>query len=213
MSAFHGDTQMQAIVDMMIVRHRFAAAVETGSFHGDTAAFLSQRVPHVTTIEVREDHHEITQERFIKTRHVHCVLGDGGEVLGEHVRNALALGHQPVLVFLDSHWQDKWPLKDELAALADIRKQWPGRLCVIVDDLRVPGCPNFQGCDGGGGTPGHETYGPKTFEGGHPADITGFPELRDWPELWWPCYPDVTAGYAIVSDIALNMHGLPVVRD
>jgi len=142
---------------------------------------------------------------------VTAVRGDSADVLAPVLAKAIRQG--PTLVALDAHWQNAWPLHKELAICADARKAYPGRLIVVVDDLRVPGFPNFQGCDGGGGSVGHPTYGPKSVEGGEAADITAFPELREWPQLWWPGYAGVCAGYAIVSDMELDMSGLTMWRD
>ncbi len=215
MAALHGDEHLQSIVDALISRHGVGAALETGTFKGDTTAWLAKRVKYVETVEAREDNHRHAINRLLSFANASVLLGNAADELPGMLRRAGVCTDQRILLFSDAHWQDYWPLKDELRACREWANANPGRLIVVVDDLRVPGHPNFQGCDGGGGSVGDPTYGPKTFAGGASADIDGFPELREWPQLWWPGYraAEPVAGYAIVSDVELDLDGLPVWRD
>lgn len=45
---------------------------------------------------------------------------------------------EPCFFYLDAHWGEYWPLRDELARIMPLRK-W----VVVIDDFQVPGQPNF----------------------------------------------------------------------
>jgi len=50
MAALHGDKNLQDTVAALLDRHGIQSAVETGTFRGDTAVWLGQRVASVVTI-------------------------------------------------------------------------------------------------------------------------------------------------------------------
>jgi hypothetical protein len=60
-----------------------------------------------------------------------------------------ALSGKRVLFYLDAHWHDYWPLRDELRAIAGIDGPRP---VVVIHDVQVPGRPHL-GFDAYHGTP------------------------------------------------------------
>jgi hypothetical protein len=57
------------------------------------------------------------------------------------------------LFYLDAHWYDYWPLQDEVKTISKL-----SQFVILADDFKVPGKPQFENDNGGGGTPGvHRT--------------------------------------------------------
>jgi hypothetical protein len=123
----------QLLVDLRF-RLGLTRAVETGTFRGDSAAWLASLFPEVVTIELSPELAAAAAERFASAPQVRVVQGESGSEL-----RAFADPSVPTLYFLDAHWslgptvgrEIDCPIRDELAALEAGVNQ---RDCVIVDD-------------------------------------------------------------------------------
>jgi len=65
-------------------------------------------------------------------RRITLILGNSPQVIGEIIEEL----PEPILLFLDAHWADYWPLLDELKAI----RARPNSL-IVIDDFKVPGKP------------------------------------------------------------------------
>ena len=123
------------------------ACVETGTFRGDSAVFFAAVFREVHSIELSEKYHRLAAERLRRFPHVHCHLGDSGEVLPR----LLSRLEGALLVFLDAHWAggdtafgaEEVPLLRELRSLAQRRQ--PD--IVVIDDIRLLGREGETGSD------------------------------------------------------------------
>jgi hypothetical protein len=115
-------------------------AVETGTYRGDTTAFLASHLREVHTIEVMPALADLARERFRKTPAVTVWKGDSPEVL----RELLPTLKGPVLFYLDGHDSGgitgkgfkACPVKEELEVIYGL---CPGKFRVIIDDARLFG--------------------------------------------------------------------------
>lgn len=112
-------------------RHGFTCAVETGTFEGDTTVGLARLIPKVLTIEIDQSMHEQVQPRFACYPNITSLLGNSPDVLA-HVLPQLSY---PLFAYLDAHWEDYWPLRDELELLLAVKKP----KLIMIHDFRVPG--------------------------------------------------------------------------
>lgn len=133
------------VVDALLTRLPFGFLVETGTFVGNTTAYLAG---HAARLGARLDSCD-TNEFFLNFAAgrlrdqpgVHLHLQESGEMLpalSETIGDALAF------VYLDAHYFDAAfdedvPIKRELAVVG----AWP-RAVVLIDDFRVPGDPSFE---------------------------------------------------------------------
>jgi hypothetical protein len=74
--------------------------IETGTFHGGTTQWASERFEHVTTIELSEAYHSAAKARFRDCPSVRVLQGSSAVVLSEVVP-ALA---GSAIFWLDAHW-------------------------------------------------------------------------------------------------------------
>jgi predicted O-methyltransferase YrrM len=107
-------------------------AVETGTYHGVTTLFLANHFEKVHTIEIMELNYKISQNRLSQSPNVHLIHGSSDHIL-QYLLPTLSKGM--VLFYLDAHWQDYWPLLDELAVIAQHVKD---RCIIVIDDFCVP---------------------------------------------------------------------------
>ncbi|HUC49604.1 MAG TPA: hypothetical protein VMA30_09490 [Xanthobacteraceae bacterium] len=120
--------------------HGLGLVVETGTFLGDTAAFLSRRGYDVITVELDPKLAALARLRFARNRHVHLIEGDSGTRLPAVVGQ---LTH-PALFYLDAHYSGpgtgKGDVETPIAAEIDlILQRAPAGSVVAIDDARCFG--------------------------------------------------------------------------
>ena len=130
-SAFNEDHYVQDRVKVLVKKYGVLCAVETGTYHGATTAFLSSLVPTVYTIESREDYLNVAKKGWGGIHNIVPILGDSAVELKSLLERGIA---SPALFFLDAHW-GKNPLRDELTAIAE---HAPNSI-VLIHDFQVPG--------------------------------------------------------------------------
>jgi len=138
LTPFNGDSFLHGEVGRLIGRWGVEVAVETGTHAGHTAVALSLLCERVVTIEIDPRRAEAAKALFESVGRsdvVDLIRGSSEQVL-DALR--VELGGRRALFYLDAHWQDYWPLHDELRAIARIEGPRP---VVVIHDFQVPGRP------------------------------------------------------------------------
>jgi hypothetical protein len=120
--------------------------VETGTYRGDTAEFFAQTGLPVYTAELSPRLTGFCRARLWRRKNVRVYQGDCRSFL-----NALAadpaVPKKDVFFYLDAHWYDDLPLRDEVAT---IFRHWADPV-VMIDDFQVPDDPGYRYDDYGEG--------------------------------------------------------------
>jgi hypothetical protein len=133
--------------------HQLRVAIETGTFLGDTTAFLADRCDRVITIELDPWLASRARERFRDRPNVTVLEGDSGELL----EGVLAAVYEPALFWLDGHFsgmhegvqtargKTDTPLHSELETIV----AWPQAPAssILIDDARMLGLPDYPTLD------------------------------------------------------------------
>ncbi len=133
--------------------HRLQVAIETGTFLGDTTAFLADRCHSVITMELDPGLAARARERFHDREEVTVLEGDSGELL----KGVLAGVDEPALFWLDGHFsgvhegvqtargEADTPLRSELETIV----AWPyaPASAILIDDARMFGLPDYPTLD------------------------------------------------------------------
>jgi predicted O-methyltransferase YrrM len=129
-SAFNGDTFIQARVLELQVRFGLKTAIETGTYHGETAGWLANHFDYCYTIE--NSTVNITTAMAGKDwPNLAFIKGNSPQAL-----KALAARiSDRAFVYLDAHWHNYWPLLDELKALTAFALP----PVIAIHDFEVPG--------------------------------------------------------------------------
>jgi hypothetical protein len=124
--------------------------IETGTYLGETTAFLSAHAARVISIEIEPRLHALAVERFRDQPHVEIMLGDALEVVPGLVGGL----DEPCLLWLDGHASGGITGTGALQEPAEqilhrIGAQQPPRgMTIVVDDLRMfgsdPGVPTLE---------------------------------------------------------------------
>ena len=139
--AFNNDIYVQYEIARIISKYNIKTFIETGTFKGNTTFFMADYVEKVISIEANKPFYDDVNSRNTK-QNVDLKFGNSGELL-ENV-----LQEQPkdnILFYLDAHWYNYWPLKDELLIIAKYKKN---NCIIVIDDFQVPDRSDIQydGC-------------------------------------------------------------------
>jgi hypothetical protein len=134
--AFNQDTFVQAEFKKLQNEFKLKIAIETGTCLGYTSEFLSTFFKEVRTIEIMEDYLKIAKaNRLDALKNVKCTLGSSSDKMDELLKGC----GDDTMVFLDAHWQNHCPLKDELQAIARLGIE----PCIAIHDFQVPNQPTL----------------------------------------------------------------------
>ena len=111
--------------------------IETGTYHGDTAAWASSHFENIITIEYSKHLYDETLAKYRGLQNIRFIFGDSRAQLKEIVREV----SHPAIFWLDSHWSgsntygqnDECPLIEEILAI--VTSKWAH--FVFIDDARL----------------------------------------------------------------------------
>lgn len=111
---FGFDVHTALLFEELVVAYRPTAIVETGCFLGDTTAYLAAAYSDtpIFTCDINAGAAKFTASRLRRNNHVtvkHCD--------SPHLVTEVSEQHSRVIFFLDAHWDERWPLADELSAI------------------------------------------------------------------------------------------------
>ena len=130
------DTFAQQEFERLQKEFNLTNAIETGTCLGYTTELLAKIYKEVRTVEISEKYLEIAKaNRLNKYQNVKTTLGDSSGALSELLKGF----DDSTFIFLDAHWGNHCPLKQELAciALAGIKP------VIAIHDFVVPGHPEL----------------------------------------------------------------------
>jgi hypothetical protein len=136
---FNGQRHRKRIFGEIMSALAFDAMVETGTWLGDTTAYMAQtaRVP-VHSCEVSPRFHALAQKRLVDVAGVHLELSDSRRFLQTLAQGGLA--GKRIFFYLDAHWYDDHPLNEEIQIIVD---HW-SRFVIMIDDFSVPDDPGYD---------------------------------------------------------------------
>jgi hypothetical protein len=144
---FNGQAFRQRLVAELCARVAFAAVVETGTYRGSTTAYLRRvtRLP-VHSFEVTLRDHGFARARLWRAHGVHLHWGDSRTGITALAASS-ARPDGSVFFYLDAHWGNDVPLREEVALAF---RHWD-QAVVLIDDFAVPDDPGYGFDDAGQG--------------------------------------------------------------
>ena len=93
--------------------------------------------PKVISIELNPAYVDVATTIFADNPNIHIINGSSEEILKKLVPD---LNHPEVRPFfyLDAHWDEYWPIKDELELISQLSHYF-----IVIDDFQVPGQPSW----------------------------------------------------------------------
>ena len=107
-----------------------------------------------------------------------------------------------LLIVLDAHWHEDWPLLNELKVINRVRALGH-KMTVLIDDFFVPDRPNFVGCYGGLRADDANGREADLIPCGYNPPFAD--ELDKFNNCIFPNYVAPTIGYGIFSDFRFDL--------
>ncbi len=143
---FNGQDGRRQIFRELLRTLPLHALVETGTFRGTTTAFLAResQLP-VFTVEAVPRAFQYARFRLRGLSRVRLELGDSRRFI-ERLAHDASLPKVNVFFYLDAHWYQDLPLREEVELIA---RFWKSSV-IMIDDFEVPGDAGY----------GFDDYGP-----------------------------------------------------
>lgn len=145
---YEGDEFIGKEVAKLVEQFGVNQIIETGTFRGATTKRLAEFAP-VFTVEIDPQNYRFATQEFmnIKKHGNNITFANGNSV--DYLKKWLpSFSDKSLLCFLDAHWNDYCPLKDELKVIAHNQL----KPVIVIHDWKVPGRPDlgydsYQGQD------------------------------------------------------------------
>lgn len=133
--AFYQSSELIPFFGLLREEYHIEAAVETGTWKGDTTSLFALLFNQVHTIEILDSHYELSVKNLAQFPNVHCHFGSSPETLSKILPSLSSI---PTLFYLDAHWNPYWPLLDELEEISKTHKD---NCVIVINDIKVPNRP------------------------------------------------------------------------
>jgi hypothetical protein len=143
---FNGQRVRKAIFKELLTHFAFEAIIETGSWVGNTTGYMAEvsGLP-VWSSEIDPRFAALARTRLVKFDRIVIENCDSREFLKKLSRTNLR--NVFPFFYLDAHWNNDLPLRDEIALIAGSWEQF----VMLVDDFAVPGDSGYGFDDYGKG--------------------------------------------------------------
>jgi hypothetical protein len=132
---FNSDPAIEALVKTLHAEFQFERFVETGTYHGFTTKWFAKTFPdkEIHTVESNKLSYDAAQRQLKEHTNIVSYFGDSPVVLKEILQT-----NKKTFFYLDAHWAEAWPLRQELEEIAGLCKD---NCCIMIDDFKVPNRP------------------------------------------------------------------------
>lgn len=152
--AFNGQRFRRLIFNELLTVFDFEAVVETGTYTGNTTAYIDEHVLcPIFSVELSPRFHAFSRRRLKSRENVTLKRVDSRKFLHEAALSS-SMPKGTVLFYLDAHWNDDLPLAEELRVILDV---WSNPV-IMIDDFQVPGDEGYSYDDYGSGKVLNEAY-------------------------------------------------------
>lgn len=145
---FHNDPILQDLILSSIRFFNVQTFLETGTFRGDSIIWLSKEMPDLNIISIELDpfFHKHALKRVARLRNQNRIsLINKDSYLAVKECYKAGILSEPTMFWLDAHWNDYWPLVDEITEIVRSSRS----SIIFIDDFKVPFNPELD----------YDTYG------------------------------------------------------
>lgn len=132
---FNGDFNVANEFLKLKEKYSIATILETGTCVGGSTKWFAENFEKVSTVEIMEQYRNIALERCKGLKNITSYLGNSVA----NLTVMLSPCDNKTILFLDSHWNQHFPLIEEL----QIIKNSGLKPCIVVHDCFVPNEPSL----------------------------------------------------------------------
>jgi hypothetical protein len=130
MQPAYSDPELFQITLDLSKKFNLTTFFETGTYHGKTAKIVSNYFDKVVTIENNQNFYQTALDTLKDTPNCTLHLGSSPEMMEKHIEK----NDNSIFFFLDAHWEDYFPLLDELKIIKDKNL----KPVIAIHDFYVP---------------------------------------------------------------------------
>jgi hypothetical protein len=134
---FNGAIDIGDFVQLLQNEYQIDIAIETGTFWGATAHFLSSCFDQAYTVEISNEYYRWAQLFLRDCSNVSSILGSSQLKLIDILPS---LQSKKIFFYLDAHFAHDAPLLDELDAISQVQTR---ECAIMIDDIKVPDRPEI----------------------------------------------------------------------
>ena len=144
-AGFNGQSGRKKIFLDLLKKYNFSCLVETGTYLGDTAGYMSETsgLP-VYSCELNKNLYSLAKMRLREFSSISLYNLDSREFL-RNLSTRPEIVRQECFLYLDAHWGKDLPLREEIAIIAT---RWE-KFVIMIDDFQVPDDDGYK----------HDRYG------------------------------------------------------
>jgi hypothetical protein len=145
-AGFNWQSGRKAIFVELLAAFPFDLVIETGTWTGNTTGYMAETsgLP-VISAELSRRFHALARMRLADIPAITLINKDSRACFRDLVKDERVTNTFP-FIYLDAHWYDDLPLRDEIELIATSWKQF----VVMIDDFKVPDDPGY----------GYDDFGP-----------------------------------------------------
>lgn len=130
MNPAYSDPELLEITLELSKKFNLNTFFETGTYHGNTTKIVSKYFDKVITIENNPDFYQIASNNLKDINNCDLYLGSSPEMMEKCIKK----NNNSIFFFLDAHWEDYFPLLDELKII----KMKNLKPVIAIHDFYVP---------------------------------------------------------------------------
>jgi hypothetical protein len=130
MNPAYSDSELLEITLELSKKFKLTTFLETGTYHGETAKIVSKYFNKVITIENNQDFYQIALNNLKDISNCNLYLGSSPEMMEKYIEK----NNNSIFFFLDAHWEEYFPLLDELKIIKDKNL----KPVIAIHDFYVP---------------------------------------------------------------------------
>lgn len=148
---FNGDTFICEEFLKLKEKYSIEVAVETGSCIYTTTKWLCENFKRVETVEINKTYADYGLHKIQEFHNCEAYIGvDSVNFIEKVLYDSLSEELRPCIFFLDAHWGEHCPLKDELLAISRLKLNRPP--VIAIHDFKtyhpdVLGFDSYKGND------------------------------------------------------------------
>ena len=131
--AFNCDHQVEKQIDKLFKLFNIKCCLETGTYTGNTCIWFSTKVEDIYTVEITDKWYNYSKDKFNKNKILNInIFKDHSINFLKNNLSKIKEKYSKILCYLDAHWEDDWPLNNEIIEIAKVYKD---SAIIIIDDF------------------------------------------------------------------------------
>ena len=130
MNPAYSDPELLDKTLQLRARFELETFFETGTYHGLSSKIVSEYFKNVITVESDEGSYKQAVTNLSEVANCTALHGSSPDIMRSRIKE----GDNSIFFFLDAHWDEYWPLLDELQVIRD-KKIKP---VIAIHDFYVP---------------------------------------------------------------------------